>query len=118
MIKVGVNGFGRIGRNFLRASLESGADLGIADRLVIRIGSVVKDTGVDICRQESRIGNSSQWSSRNRNASLSRIIDGRPVYDSAISYVSGEIVLSLLASDGHCFRAAVKRRIASVSPKP
>jgi len=29
MIKVGVNGFGRIGRNFLRASLESGADLEI-----------------------------------------------------------------------------------------
>ena len=25
MLKVGVNGFGRIGRNFLRASLESGA---------------------------------------------------------------------------------------------
>ena len=29
MIKVGVNGFGRIGRNFLRASLESGADFEI-----------------------------------------------------------------------------------------
>jgi len=29
MIKVGVNGFGRIGRNFLRASLESGADIEI-----------------------------------------------------------------------------------------
>jgi glyceraldehyde 3-phosphate dehydrogenase len=29
MIKVGVNGFGRIGRNFLRASLESGADFDI-----------------------------------------------------------------------------------------
>lgn len=34
MLKVGVNGFGRIGRNFLRASLESGANfeiLGIND---------------------------------------------------------------------------------------
>jgi len=30
MLKVGVNGFGRIGRNFLRASLESGADFEIA----------------------------------------------------------------------------------------
>ena len=29
MIKVGVNGFGRIGRNFLRASLEAGADFEI-----------------------------------------------------------------------------------------
>jgi len=29
MLKVGVNGFGRIGRNFLRASLESGADFEI-----------------------------------------------------------------------------------------
>ena len=29
MIKVGVNGFGRIGRNFLRASLESGSDFEI-----------------------------------------------------------------------------------------
>jgi glyceraldehyde 3-phosphate dehydrogenase len=29
MIKVGVNGFGRIGRNFLRAALESGADFQI-----------------------------------------------------------------------------------------
>ena len=29
MIKVGVNGFGRIGRNFLRAALESGADFEI-----------------------------------------------------------------------------------------
>jgi glyceraldehyde 3-phosphate dehydrogenase len=29
MIKVGVNGFGRIGRNFLRASLQSGADFEI-----------------------------------------------------------------------------------------
>jgi len=29
MIKVGVNGFGRIGRNFLRASLESGANFEI-----------------------------------------------------------------------------------------
>jgi len=29
MIKVGVNGFGRIGRNFLRASLESRADFEI-----------------------------------------------------------------------------------------
>lgn len=29
MLKVGVNGFGRIGRNFLRASLESGANLEI-----------------------------------------------------------------------------------------
>ena len=26
MLKVGVNGFGRIGRNFLRAALESGAN--------------------------------------------------------------------------------------------
>lgn len=29
MLKVGVNGFGRIGRNFLRASLESGSDFEI-----------------------------------------------------------------------------------------
>ena len=29
MIKVGVNGFGRIGRNFLRAALESGANFEI-----------------------------------------------------------------------------------------
>lgn len=29
MIKVGVNGFGRIGRNFLRAALESNADFEI-----------------------------------------------------------------------------------------
>jgi len=29
MLKVGVNGFGRIGRNFLRASLESGANFEI-----------------------------------------------------------------------------------------
>ena len=29
MLKVGVNGFGRIGRNFLRASLESGANIEI-----------------------------------------------------------------------------------------
>ena len=29
MLKVGVNGFGRIGRNFLRASLESGAEFEI-----------------------------------------------------------------------------------------
>ncbi|MEY4009085.1 MAG: glyceraldehyde 3-phosphate dehydrogenase [Actinomycetota bacterium] len=33
MIKVGVNGFGRIGRNFLRASLESGADFEIVGLL-------------------------------------------------------------------------------------
>ncbi|MEY3890688.1 MAG: hypothetical protein RLY62_870, partial [Actinomycetota bacterium] len=29
MLKVGVNGFGRIGRNFLRASLESSANFEI-----------------------------------------------------------------------------------------
>ena len=29
-IKVGINGFGRIGRNFYRAIIASGADIGIA----------------------------------------------------------------------------------------
>ncbi len=28
-VKIGINGFGRIGRNFLRAALEQGADLDI-----------------------------------------------------------------------------------------
>ena len=28
-VKIGINGFGRIGRNYLRAALEQGADLDI-----------------------------------------------------------------------------------------
>ena len=39
-VKIGINGFGRIGRNYLRAALAQGADLGIsldgdADRVMI-----------------------------------------------------------------------------------
>ena len=29
MVRVGINGFGRIGRNFFRAALQSGADIEI-----------------------------------------------------------------------------------------
>jgi len=30
-VRVGINGFGRIGRNFFRAVVASGADIGVPD---------------------------------------------------------------------------------------
>ena len=67
-VKVGINGFGRIGRNFLRASLKRGADIqivGVNDLTdaktlahLLKFDSVHKILDVDIQASDGEKGQS------------------------------------------------------------
>ena len=59
-VRVGINGFGRIGRNFFRAAKQSGADIDFV--AVNDLGSV--DTMAHLLKYDSVLGRAARTTSR------------------------------------------------------
>jgi glyceraldehyde 3-phosphate dehydrogenase len=117
MLKVGVNGFGRIGRNFLRASLESGANFEIVgindltdnatlahllkyDSILGRLNQPVTHTdttitvggktiGVDIVVESTGIFTKATDAQKHISAGAKKVIISAPATDEDITIVMG-----------------------------